>query len=134
MAAHHHRRHQPPPRQRSPQAPPARRPGGQPGNTNAVRHGLYSRHLATGALQALQEAQALAPADLSQEVALARAHLAQLVAADGITADAVRLGLEIVTRVSSRHHRQSPRATADLAQHLTAVLNSLGDQLLPPDP
>ena len=117
---------------RSQPPPTPRKRGAQPGNSNAVRHGLYSAHLTDEALAALAEALALSPTDLTREVALARAHLDALLAHGGLEAHSVRLAVEIVARVATRHYRMSPASTATLADAITATLNQLSEQLTPP--
>lgn len=110
---------------------PRRRRGAQPGNLNALKHGLYARHLPPQALQALHEAHHLQEHDLQEEIALARARLDALLATQGLTGDDVRLGLEIIARLVERQYRIGRKARKDLADNLAAILNSLGDQLLP---
>lgn len=114
------------------QPPNPRKRGAQPGNTNAVTHGLYARHLPLNTLQALHEAHYLSPTDLQKEIALSRARLDALIEEQGLTARDVELALELVARLVARHYRISPQARGDLADNLSAILNSLGDQLLPP--
>lgn len=109
-----------------------RKRGAQPGNTNAVTHGLYARHLPLSVLQTLHEAHHVSPHDLQEEIALARARLDALIEEHGVTAFDVQLAIELVGRLVARHYRISPQAKEDLATSLTDLLNSLGDQLLPP--
>lgn len=42
-------------------------------------------------------------------------------------------GVGMLVRAVATQYRLSPKARKDLADNLTAVLNSVGDQLLPPD-
>ena len=41
-------------------------------------------------------------------------------------------GLDILVRAVGARYRLSPKSRKDLAENLAAALNSLGDQLLPP--
>lgn len=59
------------------QPPRPRRPGGQPGNTNAIRHALYARASLTAHTRELLE---LAPgAGLDDDIDLLRVEIARLV-------------------------------------------------------
>ena len=107
--------------------------GGQPGNRNAFKHGLYSRHLPPAAQQNLQLASRIDPADLTNEIALARARLAELIRTTGIQAAEIDLAIRTLVRVATAAYRLSPRASRDLADHLAAVLNDLANQILPPE-
>ena len=42
-------------------------------------------------------------------------------------------GVEMLVKAVAAQYRLSPKARRDLADHITNVLNSLGDQLLPAD-
>ncbi len=42
-------------------------------------------------------------------------------------------GLDILVRAVGTRYRLSPKSRQDLADNLVATLNSLGDQLLPPE-
>lgn len=55
-----------------------RKRGAQLGNTNALKHGYYSRSLDRLGQQQLAEARALDATDLSEEIALQRARLFRL--------------------------------------------------------
>lgn len=108
---------------------PGRHRGGQPDNVNAVKHGLYARSLSKKALQALQEARELHPSDLTEEIAALRARLATLKPSDHA---AFVAGVGLLARIAYTNYRMNPQATKDLAENMTNLLNSLGDQLLPP--
>ena len=45
----------------------------------------------------------------------------------------MKAGVEMLVKAVAAQYRLSPRASKDLASRMTAVLNSLGDQLVPPD-
>jgi len=55
--------------------PNARKPGAQPGNSNAFRHGLYSKYFTEKEMQSLDRND---DTELIVEIALARLHLARL--------------------------------------------------------
>ncbi len=116
-----------PSHQGRPQRP--RKRGGQPANTNALKHGLYARTLSPGALVALQIARRLKAHNLDEEIASLRAKLSDLPPDDIL--DFTR-GLQLLVRAVHTNYRMSPKSRADLTDSVAAVLNSLGDQLLPP--
>lgn len=45
----------------------------------------------------------------------------------------MKLGIDALVRAVAAQYRLSPKAKRDLADNLAATLNSIGDQLLPPD-
>ncbi len=105
-----------------------RKRGAQPANLNALKHGLYARTLTPAALVALQVARGLKAHALDEEIATLRAKLSDLPARDRRTFIS---GLTLLVRAVHTNYRMSPKATEDLAENLTQLLNSLGDQLLP---
>ena len=119
------RRRPPPPR--TPPGP--RRRGAQPGNLNALKTGLYARTLSKAALAALTIARGLQAHGLTEEIATLRAKLSDLPPADHASFVA---GVGILARLVHADYRMNPKASADLAENLARVLNSIGDQLLPP--
>lgn len=110
---------------------PRRRRGGQPGNVNALKHGLYARLLTPEALVALQIARQLKTHNLEEEIAALRARISDLDPSDW---HAFERGIALLVRAVHTQYRISPQATKDLADNLTALLNSLGDQLGVPPP
>ena len=108
-----------------------RRRGAQHGNINALKHGLYSSRLTAGQRRELDEARALDPRDLREEIALVRARLAQLPTTADIAV--VLLAARTIARLAATHHRLSPQATDDLADAVAAVIEHAGVILGPND-
>lgn len=126
------RRRRPPDSRRPPDTGPPARPrrrGAQPGNVNALRHGLYARTLTKAALAGLEQARGLTAHSLTEEIATLRAKLSDLPPSD---AESFLAGLVVLVRLVHVDYRMNSKATADLADNLTALLNRLGDELLPP--
>ncbi len=107
--------------------------GAQPGNTNAVRHGLYSSRLSAHQRAALAEARELDPAELSEEIALVRARLAVFLEHDrpGQRLDLVLTAARTLAHLAAVHHRLSGQAQQDLAQSVAAVITGVGGLLMP---
>lgn len=105
--------------------PRKRSRGAQPGNYNALRHGLYSRHLDAAALAAFQAAQTLKPDELTAELALARARLDALIKAGGLTHQDVDLAIHRVMKVAAAVHRLTPQNSASLLDRVGAVVENL---------
>jgi len=76
---------------------------------------------------------------LADEIALLRAQLKRAVEASPRRAKArkdlkvVTEGVETLLRAVSTQYRLSPQSSRDLAGNMAAVLNQLGDQILPAD-
>src|SRR4030067_1248545 len=84
---------------------PKRRPGGQPGNRNAVTHGFYAKGMTDAQALELDEAQRLPTDDLSGEMARLRLHLRDLLGNSPDTAELVYLGLRTLASLA---RTQSP--------------------------
>ena len=108
---------------------PKRRRGAQPANTNALRHGLYARHLTPQQQEALVDAHELDPADLRQEIALLRARLAALLEAEPQRFDLLVQGLRTLAHLVAIRHRLSPDSADNLADAIGNVIEGLGTQL-----
>jgi len=70
---------------------------------------------------------------LDDEIALMRVRLKRAVEKHPQDVQLLAKGLEILTRAVGVRYRLSPKSRRDLADNLAATLNSLGDQLLPPE-
>jgi hypothetical protein len=70
---------------------------------------------------------------LDDEIALMRVRLKRAVEEDPKDVQLLVKGLDMLTRAVGARYRLSPKSRKDLADNLAAVLNSLGDQLLPPE-
>jgi hypothetical protein len=101
-----------------------RRRGGQPGNVNAWKNGLYSHALSPEALRALQIARTLKEHDLTEEIAALRARTALL---DPSDTEAFTKGIAILIRAVRAHHRMSPVAVKNLSEAMSRTLEELGD-------
>ncbi len=70
---------------------------------------------------------------LDDEIALMRVRLKRAVGERPQDVQLLVKGLEILTRAVGARYRLSPKSRRDLADNLAATLNSLGNQLLPPE-
>jgi hypothetical protein len=70
---------------------------------------------------------------LDDEIALMRVRLKTAVEEHPEDMQLLVKGVEILVRAVGARYRLSPKSRKDLADSLTATLNSLGDQLLPPE-
>lgn len=112
---------------------PPRKRGAQTGNTNALKHGLYSSRLTTlNQKLAFAEAELLDPRDLAQEIALVRSRLALLPKA---RLDLALAAVRTLANLMSVHHRLSPKAAQDLGEAAANLILGvgvlLGDPLIP---
>jgi hypothetical protein len=70
---------------------------------------------------------------LDDEIALMRVKLKRAVEERPEDVKLLVKGLEVLVRAVGARYRLSPKSRKDLADNLAATLNSLGDQLLPPE-
>ncbi len=70
---------------------------------------------------------------LDDEIALMRVRLKRAMKEHPQDVQLLMKGLEILARAVGARYRLSPKSRKDLAENLAATLNSLGDQLLPPE-
>ncbi len=70
---------------------------------------------------------------LDDEIALMRVRLKRAVEERPEDVKLLVKGLGILVRAVGARYRLSPKSRTDLAENLAATLNSLGDQLLPPE-
>lgn len=104
--------------------PPKRRPGGQPGNQNARRHGFYSEHLPPAARKTYEEALELGPANLEHEVAICRQRLTDLINAAPQQIDLLTRLVNSLARLCATHFHLNQ---SDTDQLTTAMRNVLAD-------
>lgn len=89
--------------------------------------------------QALDQAERLDLEDaqemegLDDEIALLRVRLKRAVDEHPEDVQLLVKGLDMLVRAVGARYRLSPKSRKDLADNLAATLNSLGDQLLPPE-
>ncbi|MDO8614285.1 MAG: hypothetical protein Q7T33_00930 [Dehalococcoidia bacterium] len=69
---------------------------------------------------------------LADEIAMLRVRLKSALQEHPGDLKLLASGVQMLVKAVAAQYRLSPRARRDLADHITAVLNSLGDQLLPP--
>ena len=77
--------------------------GGQPGNQNARKHGLYSKHLPPEQLQQFDDA--LAVRDLAPEIAIARVRLNGLLNDPEASPDLINRTLSVLGRLMNIQRR-----------------------------
>jgi hypothetical protein len=70
---------------------------------------------------------------LEQEIAVLRVRLKAAVREHPEDLRLLVYGIQVLVRAVAAEYRLSPKARADLADSLAAVLNSFGDQVLPAD-
>lgn len=70
---------------------------------------------------------------LDDEIALMRVRLKRAVEERPEDVQLLMKGLGVLVRAVGARYRLSPKSRKDLADNLAATLNSLGDQLLPPE-
>ncbi len=86
---------------------------------------------------ALTDAERLQLADarrvdgLDEEIALLRVRLRSALEERPEDFNLLRNGIALLVRAVATQYRLSPRARKDLADRMAAVLNSIGDQILP---
>jgi hypothetical protein len=70
---------------------------------------------------------------LDDEIAVMRVRLKRAVEEHPEDLPLLVKGLDMLARAVGTRYRLSPKSRRDLADNLVAVLNSVGDQLLPPE-
>lgn len=105
--------------------PPKRRPGGQPGNQNAFKHGLYSHHLDEAGRAVYEEALRLGPADLSREVAICRQRLDELIKHEPEQIELLTKLVNSLARLAATHFHLSGTDTERLTRAMTNVLHDI---------
>jgi RNase P protein component len=70
---------------------------------------------------------------LDDEIALLRLRLRRALQEHPQDVQLLTKGMEILVRAVATRYRLSAKSKRDLADNLAATLNSLGDQLLPPE-
>ena len=80
--------------------------------------------------EALETAQKLE--GLSDEIAMLRVKLMTAIEERPEDLKLIAAGVNMLVKAVTAQYRLSPKAKGDLAESITAVLNNLGDQLVPP--
>ena len=91
---------------------------------------LYGPSLTEAEREALEAAQQVE--GLTDEIAMLRVKLMTAIQEDPENLKLLEAGISTLVRAVSAQYRLSPKAKGELADSITAVLNNLGDQLLPP--
>ncbi len=97
-----------------------------------VSHEAFYSDCVTEAERPLLEA-ALTLEGLEEEIALLRVRLRKAAKEHPEDLRLLTHGIQSLVRAVAAQYRLSPKARKDLANNLSAVLNSLGDQILPAD-
>jgi len=114
---------------------PKRRPGGQPGNLNAVTHGFYSKGMTEAQALELDEARKLPADDLTGEIARLRVHLRTLLQAAPDHAETIYLGLRTLANLARTHYHLKGTDADRLVDAMRAVLLSIEEAIAtPPEP
>ncbi|OGO08258.1 MAG: hypothetical protein A2Y61_05605 [Chloroflexi bacterium RBG_13_60_13] len=111
--------------------PPKRKPGAQPGNTNAVKHGLYRRHLDDDGRAAFDEALHIGPANLTQDIAACRERIDRLIKADSDNLDILARMINALARLAATHFHLSGSDTERLTDAMRNVLADIEATLGP---
>jgi len=102
--------------------------GAQPGNTNALKHGFYSRALDRLSREDLTQARALDATDLSEEIALQRARLLRLLAREKYKTDDYDMLVRVtgqITRSVIAHFAMRGGAADRLIDATNTVLDDM---------
>jgi hypothetical protein len=110
---------------------PKRKPGGQPGNLNALRHGFYSNALSRAAGKQVDDAHHLPLDDLSEEIALLRARIKRLLQAEPDNLDLLQRALERLARLCATHYHLSGSDADRLTEAVQNVVRSIEDTIGP---
>lgn len=111
--------------------PPKRKPGGQPGNTNALKHGLYSHALDAVGRQMFEEALDIGPSDYTREIASCRQRLDAAIEAAPDRIDFVAKLVNALARLAATHFHLSGSNSDRLADAMRNVLQDIETTLGP---
>ena len=93
---------------------------------------FYAR-VAKSEAEALEIDEAAEVEGLEEEIAVLRVQLRAALNEEERDLPVILKGVEVLMKAVATQYRLSPRARKDLADNFAAVLNSFGDQILPPD-
>jgi len=105
--------------------------GAQPGNTNALRHGLYSARSSPELKAARRRARRVQPFDLTPEIHELRARLSVALEAQPDRLDLFLSAARHLAFLVATHYRLNPKAADDLDQTASNLLLTLARQLIP---
>ena len=106
---------------------------GPPGNQNARRHGFYSDALSEAQRVALDDAQELAPDDLSAEIAMLRARIAHLLNAAPDNIPVLSDALRTLTRMMLSQKELQAGGAQKVEEAVRAILEEGSRIMQPPD-
>jgi hypothetical protein len=92
---------------------------------------MYEREMTQAERADLEEARDME--GLGEEIAALRVRLAKLYRDEGLDPKVLLRASEVLMRAVATQYRLSPKAKRDLAENVAALLNSIGDQVLPVD-
>jgi hypothetical protein len=104
---------------------PRKRPGGQPGNLNALKHGFYSRALKQAQNLELEAATLIAVDDLTGEIALLRQRILVLLDAAPEKLDLLCIASRALANLARTQYHLKGSDAAHLGDALTGVLASI---------
>lgn len=110
-----------------------RKPGAQPGNLNALKHGYYSNSFTDATRAYLEEALALSPTDLAQEIATLRARLRILIDAQPANLELLHRAMGSLARLAATHYHLQGTDADRLNTALSNVLQSIERTLGAPE-
>jgi hypothetical protein len=102
-----------------------------PARTRVNAKAFYERGLSEAERESLKAARKVE--GLEQEIAMLRVRLLSTLQEHPADFQLLLAGVGMLVRAVAAQYRLSPKAAKDLANRMKAVLDSLGDQLLPPD-
>ena len=97
--------------------------------TAASLRGFYDSALTDA--ERMQLAEARKVEGLAEEIAVLRVRLLTALKERPQDFDLLREGVALIVRAVATQYRLSPKARKDLADRMAAVLQSIGDQILP---
>ena len=104
---------------------PKRKPGGQQGNKNAWKHGIYSAALGKRARKIFEKAMGIDPKDLRQEIAVLRTTLAEVVAHEPGNVEIVALVARTLTRMVAVNFGLNEQEQDELHTSFVDLIDSL---------
>jgi hypothetical protein len=104
---------------------PRRNQGGQPGNTNARKHGFYADALGARARNILHRASEIPAHEIEREIALLRARIHQLVATEPDNITVLTLALRTLVRMVALNHGLNEEQETGIHQSLRDLIQDL---------
>jgi len=102
-----------------------RKPGAQPGNRNAFKHGYYAEGLGTAGRKFLRRAVDLEPHQLAHEIAVTRARAMELVSNEPENLAIFLAFMRTITRMVAINYGLSKEETEQLHTSVADMVNDL---------